>query len=274
MIFFSNPLAYLWWNGSNAGSARRGQPVPGVLDDIAMSVLGCSRTVFGKLNMMILGLDFSTDRRSAAVIDGIENGELSVRSSVTDESLRNPWPLIQKALREAEIEREAITRLAVGLGPGSYTGIRASLAVAQGWQLGRSIQTCGVSTFQALAAQAQNLGYFGSVSMVVDAQRGELYLAEYEISSSEAALRGGPRIVQPAEVTQGSPILGPHAKRWFLSALEVFPDAAFVAALARDPATLRPACELEPVYLRENSFVKAPLPRIAPAFYPCSSRID
>ncbi len=114
--------------------------------------------MFGKLNMMILGLDFSTDRRSAAVIDGIPTGKLSVRSSVTDESLRNPWPLIQKALREAGIEREAITRLAVGLGPGSYTGIRASLAIAQGWQLGRSIQTCGISTFHALAAQAQNLG--------------------------------------------------------------------------------------------------------------------
>ncbi len=90
-------------------------------------------------------------------------------------------------------------------------------------------------------------------------------MAEYEISGTELTLRNGPRIVKPGEVAHGGLILGPHAKRWVLSALEVFPDATFVAALARDPATVRPVSELEPVYLREDSCVKAPPPRIAPA---------
>ncbi len=104
--------------------------------------------------------------------------------------------------------------------------------------------------------------------MVVDSQRGELYLAEYEISATEVALRGGPRIVKPVDVAHGGSILGPHAKRWFPTALDVFPEASFVAELARDPATERPVDALEPVYLREKSFVKAPPPRIAGALSP------
>ena len=43
--------------------------------------------------------------------------------------------MIEEALREAGLEREQIEVLAVGLGPGSYTGIRVALSLAQGWQL-------------------------------------------------------------------------------------------------------------------------------------------
>ena len=48
--------------------------------------------------------------------------------------------------------REAIEAIAVGLGPGSYTGIRAAIALAQGWQLAREVKTLGVSSVAAMAA--------------------------------------------------------------------------------------------------------------------------
>ena len=91
--------------------------------------------------------------------------------------------MIEKVLAEAKIEREEIEVIAVGLGPGSYTGIRAAIAIAQGWQLARGIKLLGVSSVEAIAAQAQAEKIFGRVNVVIDAQRNEFYLAAYEISA-------------------------------------------------------------------------------------------
>ena len=86
-------------------------------------------------------------------------------------------------LREAGLEREQIEVIAVGLGPGSYTGIRVAISIAQGWQLARGVKLLGVSSAECLAAQAQAEKIFGRVNVVIDAQRNEFYLAAYEISS-------------------------------------------------------------------------------------------
>ena len=72
--------------------------------------------------------------------------------------------------------------IAVGLGPGSYTGIRVAISMAQGWQLARGVKLLGVSSAECLAAQAQAEKIFGRVNVVIDAQRNEFYLATYEIS--------------------------------------------------------------------------------------------
>jgi len=48
-----------------------------------------------------------------------------------------PLRLVERALAEAKVERGQIECVAVGLGPGSYTGIRGAIALAQGWQLAR-----------------------------------------------------------------------------------------------------------------------------------------
>ena len=64
--------------------------------------------------------------------------------------------LIDDALREAGVEREQIDCLAIGLGPGSYTGVRAAIAVAQGWQLARGIRLLGVSTAETSPARMRS----------------------------------------------------------------------------------------------------------------------
>ena len=90
--------------------------------------------------------------------------------------------MIEQALAEAKIDREQIDMIAVGLGPGSYTGIRAAISLAQGWQLARGLKLLGVSSAEAIAAQAWAEKIFGRVNTVIDAQRNELYLATYEIN--------------------------------------------------------------------------------------------
>ena len=59
--------------------------------------------------------------------------------------------LVERALAQANCRREEIAVVAVGLGPGSYTGIRSAIALAQGWQLGRGVKTLGISSVECLA---------------------------------------------------------------------------------------------------------------------------
>src|SRR6185369_2187233 len=107
--------------------------------------------------MKILALEFSSPQRSVAVC--------SVRKDESDESPSSPLKgfgtriirpsegsvsevvettasntmkslsLVEATLKQAGLEREEIECLAIGLGPGSYTGIRVAIALAQGWQL-------------------------------------------------------------------------------------------------------------------------------------------
>ncbi|MGH7991633.1 MAG: tRNA (adenosine(37)-N6)-threonylcarbamoyltransferase complex dimerization subunit type 1 TsaB, partial [Limisphaerales bacterium] len=131
--------------------------------------------------MTILALEFSSEQRSVA----IARDKIILAKAVESGGGRNTnaFGMIEKVLAEAKIEREEIEVVAVGIGPGSYTGIRAAISIAQGWQLARGIKLIGVSSAECLAAQAQAEKIFGRVNGVIDAQRDEFYLAVFEISA-------------------------------------------------------------------------------------------
>ena len=173
--------------------------------------------------------------------------------------------MVEAALAKAQVTRESIECIAVGLGPGSYTGIRASISLAQGWQLARGIKLIGVSSVECLAAQAQSEGLRGPVSFVIDAQRNEFYLARYEISADGSHVTEALRLATREEVQKrldaGDALLGPEAAQWFPEARDRFPDAATLAKLAAQRHEYVSGDKLEPIYLREVSFVKAPPPR-------------
>src|ERR1700752_2192826 len=128
--------------------------------------------------MRILAIEFSSDQRSvAAVADG-----RVLAGGVEGPTRATPAVgLASRALTEAGLEREEIECLAVGLGPGSYTGIRSAIALAQGWQLALPVKLLGISSLECLAAEAQAKACFGTVNIIVDAQRNELYVARYTI---------------------------------------------------------------------------------------------
>ena len=203
--------------------------------------------------MTILALEFSSARRSVALARaGVVLAEAAVQ---TDARGTDAFGLIEKALAEAKISRREIDVIAVGLGPGSYTGIRAAIAVAQGWQLAAAVKLLGVSSADALAAQAQAEQIFGRVNVVIDAQRGEFYLAAWDISAAERKEISPLKIVSDAETmtrkNAGEICVGPEAANL------IFPSAAVVARLADGRSDFMTGEKLEPIYLRETSFVKA-----------------
>ncbi|MGD0538590.1 MAG: tRNA (adenosine(37)-N6)-threonylcarbamoyltransferase complex dimerization subunit type 1 TsaB [Verrucomicrobiota bacterium] len=213
--------------------------------------------------MKILAVEFSSDRRSVAVADG---SLVLGTAAETGGWHTHTFALIGTALAQAGWEREQIELIAVGLGPGSYTGIRAAIALAQGWQLGLGVRLTGLSSVECLATQLGAMGATGCRTLIVDAQRNEFYRAVYEITTGGVheveLLRIVTRSAIEAGIAAGAIVVGPDADRWFPSARALDPDAAALARLAANRNEFLPGEKLEPIYLRETSFVKAPRPRV------------
>ncbi len=178
----------------------------------------------------------------------------------------NAFGMIEQVLAGVIIEREQIEVIAVGLGPGSYTGIRSAISLAQGWQLARGVKLLGVSSAEAIAAQARMEKILGRVNVVIDAQRNEFYLASYEITPDGWQEIAPLKIVSLSEVqsraTLGGILIGPEVTKWFPAGRTIFPRGAALAKLASRRSDYIPGEELEPVYLRETNFVKSPPRRL------------
>jgi tRNA threonylcarbamoyl adenosine modification protein YeaZ len=234
--------------------------------------------------MKILALEFSSEQRSVAVLRAAEGdsyafplsrlhgerpplrGYLAEIIETGGRSTRG-LGMVEQALRETQLEREQIEILAIGLGPGSYNGIRAAIGLGQGWQLARNVKLLGISSVECLAAQAHEAGIQGRVNVVIDAQRGEFYLAQYDIHAN------GWRELEPlrlaswqevqASLSAGHIVVGPD-RNAFASGRVLFPRAAVLAQLALARRDYIMAEMIQPIYLRETTFVKAPPPRTIP----------
>ena len=208
--------------------------------------------------MTILALEFSSEQRSVALAR--DGAVLAGAMETGGYRVTKAFGLMEKVLAAAKLARTEIEVIAVGLGPGSYTGIRAAIALAQGWQLATGVKLLGVSSAECLAAQARAANVFGRVNVVIDAQRGEFYQSGWDISAA------GCREVSPLKIVPGTEIaackaageicLGPEMER------VLFPAAATVARLAAARGDFVPGETLTPIYLRETSFAKAPAPRL------------
>lgn len=211
--------------------------------------------------MKILAIEFSSPQRSVAAIT--ESGG----TEIVETGGRNTHGLamIEQALRGAGLEREEIECLAIGIGPGSYTGIRTAIAIAQGWQIATGAKIIGISSAECVAAQALADGITGRATVVIDAQRGEFYLAEYELSGSGVAEIKPLRIVSGTHLQEregaGNTLIGPEVTRWFESGKVLAPTAMTLGRLAKSRQDFISGEKLEPIYLRQTTFVKAPPPR-------------
>jgi len=223
--------------------------------------------------MKILALEFSSPQRSVAIVQAVAAGPPNAAPSVsevieTGGRATKAIGMIEEALREAQLEREQIDCVAVGLGPGSYSGIRAGIAFAQGWQLACDVTLLGISSVECIAEQARADGLAGTVNVVVDAQRNEFYFGQYALGEKGWTELKPLRLATLAEMQQieraGETLIGPEVTRWFPGGRVVFPRAAVLGQLALGRSNFVAGEKLEPIYLRETTFVKAPPPRIIP----------
>jgi tRNA threonylcarbamoyladenosine biosynthesis protein TsaB len=206
--------------------------------------------------MTILALEFSSDRRGVALL---RDGRLL--AEVSHEGTRHTpiFALITRALAEAGLARGDVEAIAVGIGPGSYTGIRFAISVAQGWQLATGAQTMGVNSLENMALVAAERG---PVLLAVDAQRGEFAVASAEAGRLLEPVRLVPATELRERLARGETIAGPDVPRLLGDGFEVHATAANAACMAWARPDFVPAEQLAAVYLREASFVKAPPARV------------
>ena len=187
--------------------------------------------------MLILAFDTATDVATSALLsDGEILGE---RVSVARTLLED----VDALFRQASARPAELDALAVGTGPGSFTGTRMGLAVARGLGLALGVRGAGVSTLDALRAGA------GPEALpVIDARRGQVFVP-------------GPAALAPDDLDPGGRLcIGDGAVR-YRAILEAhgavipedddprhLPRASLHARLAGE---LGPVDEIEPLYVRE-----------------------
>ena len=208
--------------------------------------------------MNILAIEFSAPERSVAVARRAENGQVTLLASVQESEFRTVTGLmlIDRALKEAKVAAGDINTIALGLGPGSYAGIRAAIAIAQGWQLAHGVKVFTLGSDLILAETARGKGFFGELTIIVDAQRGEVYMARYQ-TDAEGGEEIQPLKIVPAKSIVAGRVIGPEASKFVADAVDLAPSAAVLATLAVDVGMDMPAESLEPFSLRESTFVKA-----------------
>jgi tRNA threonylcarbamoyladenosine biosynthesis protein TsaB len=196
--------------------------------------------------VLTLAFDTATEVATSALFD---DGE------VLGERLSRAQTLLEDVdalLRQGGAHPSDLGALAVGIGPGSFTGVRIGLAAARGLAVALDLPGAGVSTLDALAAGAP-----GALP-VIDARRREIF----------ALVDGEPRVLEPSDlsVAAGTVCVGNGAVRYRALFEEKgavvppdgderhLPRARFHAQLAGD---LGPVEAIEPLYLRLPDAKKA-----------------
>lgn len=127
--------------------------------------------------MRILAIDTATEACSVALWD---NGTLFAHfEECPREHTQRILPLVKEILHQGNSTLTELDALAFGRGPGSFTGVRIGIGIAQGLALGADLPMIGVSTLATMAQGAWRMTGATRVLAAIDARMGEVYWAEY-----------------------------------------------------------------------------------------------
>ncbi|HEY6932782.1 MAG TPA: tRNA (adenosine(37)-N6)-threonylcarbamoyltransferase complex dimerization subunit type 1 TsaB [Marmoricola sp.] len=206
---------------------------------------------------MLLAFDTATPHVTVALHDGAQ----VVASYSSTESMRHGEmlaPGIERVLADADALNADLTAIAVGVGPGPFTGLRVGLVTARTMGFALGVPVYGVCSLDVLAAEAIDAG-LADFDVATDARRKEVYLASY----TEGRRTRGPLVARPADVATDRPVVG----RGALLYPEAFPNpsgpehpsaAVLCDVVARERFEL---LDPEPLYLRRPDAAQPHVPK-------------
>jgi tRNA threonylcarbamoyladenosine biosynthesis protein TsaB len=215
--------------------------------------------------MKLLAFETATEACSVALwVDGEVRERFGVAPRRHAE-LSLPWA--QELLAEAGIAKSQLDAIAVGRGPGAFTGVRLGISIAQGIALALDRPVVPVSTLAVLAMGASG----DRILAAIDARMGEVYLGAFERTGDVVRPRGGEAVVAPeaAQLPEGGDwqgvgtgfAAGDGALRRRLqgclqsvdaAALPRASDVARLAVVAHARGEAVAAERVEPAYLRDR----------------------
>lgn len=201
---------------------------------------------------LLLAFDTATPQVGAALHDGSD----VLVELVSDRSMKHGEqlaPLIAAALAEAGAVRQDLTAVAVGAGPGPFTGLRVGLVTARTLGFALDIPVYAACTLDVIAIEAV-AQMSGDFVVATDARRKEVYLARYD---ADGRRLDGPLVARPADVATDLPVAGAGALLYpdaFPHPLgPTRPSAGWLArAVAEELVELM---DPEPLYLRRPDAV-------------------
>lgn len=147
--------------------------------------------------MRLLAFDTATSATTVALV-GADGRALELRDDpapgARPRHASQLLPLVHEVMQRAQVNWPEIERIAVGVGPGTFTGLRIGLATAQALAASSDRPLVGVSTLAALAAAVPD----EPVLAVIDARRGEAFAAAYAAGDAPA---GAPPALEPSVLT-------------------------------------------------------------------------
>lgn len=218
--------------------------------------------------MLILGIDTATKVCTVSLCrDSEPVAEYGINMGMThSEGL---MPQLKQMLERTKTEKKSIDLIAVSMGPGSFTGLRIGLATAEAMAYAWQIPICGVDTLRALAYNVPVEKVI--LAAVLDAQKGNYYLAIYEWQAGELLEHLAVKVVSHNELLSHLAayekqvmLLGECGKlgeeelpaNVRLAPMQIrMPKASSVALLALkeyDPQTHKDIFGLNPQYIRRS----------------------
>lgn len=212
--------------------------------------------------MLILAIDTALDACAAGVLDTVAGKMLAQESQPMKRGHAEAlMPLIARVIKEAGLGFEALDRIAVTTGPGSFTGLRVGLSAARGLALAANKPVVGLTTLTAYAAPIVSQNAEQPVISAIDARHDQVY---FQVVSGNGGSLVRPRVAPIEEALGASRFGAPHlvgnaakilADRWPEQAPPPFkvdaapaPDIAWVAWLG---AAVSPnTAPARPFYLR------------------------
>ncbi len=149
--------------------------------------------------MKLLALDTSSSHSSLAVLEG---GEILLEYNVAsaDQLSVTLIPGLEFTLKSIRLPLDEIDLFAISVGPGQFTGIRIGIATLKGLLLGSTRPVVAVSSLAAIAAKFPEAGR--PVVSLIDARRGEIYLAVYRFADSLPVAQIAPCLTTPDQLPE------------------------------------------------------------------------
>ncbi len=178
---------------------------------------------------IILAIDTSTDRTSVGII---ENGELIIQLH-HDDPLGH-GAVLPGLVKDALARENKIDHVAIGMGPGPFTGLRVGIAFGQCFATARNIPWIGVDSLAALATEHDDAEFI----VAIDGRRREFFCSHY----------AGGKLLAPSRVMQRESLAELSIPVYYGS-----PKTSAIADLSLTQASI-----LEPIYIRKPDAYPAP----------------
>jgi tRNA threonylcarbamoyladenosine biosynthesis protein TsaB len=214
--------------------------------------------------MNLLAIETATESCSVALVHGetvIARSELAPRRHA-----ERVLPMADELLAEAGINKHALDGIAVGRGPGAFTGVRLAVSLAQGMAMALDLPVVTVSSLAALALEAPEDD--AAILAVIDARMGEIYAASYRRDGN-----GGLLALDDERVCTADALVVPKEAAWNVigSGWATYADALCkqLGGMPRfaDGARYPQACHVATLAVSEFRAGKAQAPELALPVY-------